>query len=89
MRIKPRNPINASTNVEASEKFISTLHDFVNELENKSWLNPALKEKLVSYGANKKELEKLIDEVRLFSIEDEEKEDVNFNYISWVERLLK
>lgn len=89
MKIRPKNPINASTSVEASEKFTSTLHDFVNELENKSWLNPDLKDKLISYGADENELNKMIEEVRTFSPEDEEKEDVNFNYNAWIERLLK
>lgn len=70
-------------------EFNKDLIEFIENLENKSFLDEKLQQKLLNYGINEQEFNKMIEELYKFSEYDDDKEHIGFPYESWVDRLLQ
>lgn len=68
-------------------EFESILIEFIDKLENKEEFDENLCESLLEYSLNTDEFSKMIESIKVFSFEDEDKEEVNFPYEDWIDKI--
>lgn len=69
------------------KNFKTQLLQFIDRLENKEIFDYDLYYDLLSYSLNEKEFNKMIETIKLFSFEDEDKDEINFPYEDWLDRI--
>lgn len=67
--------------------FLPTLIKFIDKLENKEEFDYNLYNILLGYSLNEEEFNKMIENIKIFSYDDEDKEEINFPYEDWVDRI--
>ena len=73
---------------EIDSQFKTQLLQFIDQLENREIFDHDLYDDLLSYSLNEREFNRMIETIKLFSFEeDEDKEEVNFPYEDWLERI--
>lgn len=73
---------------KTDDEFKSQLLKFIDDLENRELFDSTLYEALLSYSLNEKEFHRMIEEIKLFSFEeDEDKEEINFPYEDWLDKI--
>lgn len=71
------------------EAFIEDLTTFIDLRENKNEFSEDLYNKLLSYGINKFEFDKMIERLETYaSYDDPDKESIDFPYENWISKLL-
>lgn len=73
--------------IKNTDKFRKDLIEFVDELENKQFLNQPIYDKLIGYGVNQKVLDQMIDRIKIFSSYDDNETNINFPYEDWIPQL--
>jgi hypothetical protein len=86
MRITSSNGIEVVT-ISTDEQFTSQLIAFVDKLENKEVFDKDIYSSLLSYNLNYIEFKKMIETIELFAFDDEDKEEINFPWEDWIERI--
>lgn len=86
MRITSSNGIEVVT-ISTDEQFTSQLVAFVDKLENKEVFDKDIYSSLLSYNLNSIEFKKMIETIELFAFDDEDKEEINFPWEDWIERI--
>ncbi len=71
------------------ENFKSDLLEFINDVENLDLFNEDLYNKIVNYGVNKQEFDKMLIELHKFAEYDDDKDHIGFPYESWIDKLLQ
>lgn len=71
------------------EDFMNDLKQFVSNVENEDLLDEELYNKIVDYGINKQEFDKMIIELNKFAEYDQDKTYIGFPYEEWIEKLLQ
>lgn len=69
------------------DNFNSILIDFIDKLENKEEFDHELYSYLLEYSINEEEFAKMVEAIKIFSYEDEDKHEVNFPYEDWIDRI--
>lgn len=87
----PKGTRNTKQRLEIDEnKFIEDLKLFVDEMENRDSFNEEMYNKLLSYGINKNEFEKMIERLKVYSsYDDVDKGTVGFPLENWIPKLLE
>ena len=73
--------------VNVDKQFKTQLLKFIDKLENRNLFDIELYNSLLSYSLNEEEFNKMIETIKLFSFEDEDKEEINFPYEDWIDRI--
>jgi len=68
--------------------FMKDLIQFIDNIENKEFLDQDLYNKLIAFGINKQEFEKMISELQKFAEYDDDNTYIGFPYENWIEKLL-
>lgn len=94
MEIRIRTPKGTRSTKQKLEidenQFLKDLVQFIDDIENKESFDEDLYNKLLSYGINKEEFEKMIEMLNVYSSYDDiDKETIGFPYENWVPRLLE
>lgn len=71
------------------EQFKIDLIQFIENIENKSFLDEDLHKKILDYGVNEQEFSKMMEELYKFAEYDDDKEHIGFPYESWIDKLLQ
>lgn len=92
MEIRVKTPIQSKLqkrylNVDRNA-FISDLTSFIDKIENQHLLDKELKQKLLNYGIDESEFEKMIEEISVWSDYNENHDEIGFPYENWIDRLL-
>ena len=75
--------------VKDEVKFKQDVIAFINDLENRDFINQPLYDKILKYGADQKTLDQMVDRVRVFSSYDDDETNINFPYEDWIPKLLE
>lgn len=86
MEVKSLNIIETKR-IEIDENFTQQLTKFVDLLENKEVFDKELYSSLLDYQINEYEFKRMIETIRLFAFDDEDKDEINFPYEEWIDRL--
>ena len=70
------------------DAFMKDLLEFIDNIENKEFLDRALYDKLIALGINKPEFDKMIVELQKFAEYDDDKSHIGFPYENWIDKLL-
>jgi hypothetical protein len=70
-------------------QFKKDIITFVNDLENKDFLNTILYDKFIKSGIEKTMLDQMIDRIKVFSSYDDDETNINFPYEDWIPKLLE
>lgn len=71
------------------QDFKERLLSFIDKLENRDIFDSEEYEYLSSYGINMKEFHKMIDSIKVFSFDDDKKDEINFPYEDWLNKISK
>lgn len=87
----PKGTKNTKQRLEIDEnQFEKDLKQFIHQRENEDYFDEQLYEKLLSYGINKIEFERMIERLEVYSsYDDGDKETVGFPYENWIPKLLE
>ena len=74
--------------IKNEDQFKKDLIAFIDELENQDSINQSLYDKLIAYGINRDEFDKMVERIRVFSSYDDDNKYIGFPYEDWYDRLL-
>lgn len=73
--------------IDVDSQFITILLSFIDKLENKELFDSDLYNQLLHYDLNSVEFNKMIETIRMFAFDDDDKEEINFPYEDWIDRI--
>jgi len=69
------------------ESFKEKLISFIDKLENRNIFDFDEYDYLLSYDINMQEFHKMIDSIKVFSFDDDNKNEINFPYEDWITKI--